>query len=288
MHPFRSPPALAAVREDLLSSGHLWVREHVAGAPFRFALDDDGLLHFGDDGRTFDPRAVPVGYRFAARHVRDAFDRDGFRAAVEAPADYTFLTTATRYVGVPYDFDRLPPVVGLAVVGPDGRVPVDRATAAFDRLGLDALPVLERELRVRDVDLANLAWPGSAWYDGPAAGLVVDNRGGPWALYVRDGDAPAADPEPFDVADPDALATRLVGPDRVADAVGLAAVTGASELADALGVAGIGVDAVQTPVVDAVLREEWGRIAATDGLDAASIAEAVGRRARHLALGDPA
>lgn len=287
MRPVRSPPALAAVREDLLSSGHLWLRERVAGAPLRFAIDDAGLLHFGDGDRAFDAGEVPLGYRFAARHVRDAFDRDGFRAAVDAPDAYTFLTTATRYAGVPYDFDRLPPVLGLAVVGLDGRVPVDRASAAFDRLGLDSLPVLEKELRVRDFDPEAVAWPASAWYDGPAAGLVVDRRGGPWAVYARDGDAPDPDPEPFGTDDPDALAARLADPGRVAAATGLAVrPDAASALGDALRNAGVGVDDARTAVVDAVCRREWGRIAATDGLDARSLAAAVDDRVRRLVVGD--
>ncbi|MFB6303442.1 MAG: hypothetical protein ABEH78_11360 [Haloferacaceae archaeon] len=284
MRAFQSPPPLAAVRDDLLSSGHLWLRERVAGAPLRFALDDAGLIHFGDDGRTFDPDAVPLGYRFAARHVRESFDRDGFRAAVDAPAAYTFLATATRFVGVPYDFDRLPPVLGLAVVGPDGRAPVDRASAAFDRLGLHALPVLEREVRVRDFDPEAAAWPASAWYDGPVAGVVLDRRGGPWATYVRDGDAPAADPAPFDAADPDALAARLVSPGRAAAAVGLA--DAGDDLATALAAAGIDSGTAREAAVDAVLREEWGRIGATDGLDAGAVADAVDERVRRLAVGD--
>ncbi|MFB6280727.1 MAG: hypothetical protein ABEH40_01760, partial [Haloferacaceae archaeon] len=220
MRPFQSPPPLPAVADDLLSSGHLWVREHAAGAPLRFAVDGTGLLRFGDDERTFEPRDEPLGYRFAARHVRAAFDRDGFRASVAEPTAYTFLATATRYAGVPYEFDRLPPVLGLAVLGPDGRVPVDRAVAAFDRLGLDALPAVRKEVRVRDFDPTGLDWPASAWYDGPAAGLVVDRRGGPWALHVREGAAPAADPDPFGTADPAALASRLVDRERVAAAAG--------------------------------------------------------------------
>jgi hypothetical protein len=281
---FQSPPPLAAVRDDLLSAGHLWVREWVAGAPLRFALDDAGRLHFGDDERTFEPESPPPGYRFAVRHVREAFDRDGFRAAVDAPAAYTFLATATRFVGVPYDFDRLPPVLGVAVVGPDGRVPLDRASAAFDRLGVDALPVLEKELRVRDFDPAAFPWPASAWYDGPVAGLLLDNRGGPWATYVRDGEAPATDPAPFDETDPDALAARLVTPERVAAAVGLGDVS--PGLSAALGAAGIDPATAREATVDAVLRREWGRIAATDGLDATAVADAVDERVRRLAVGD--
>lgn len=284
MRPFQSPPPLAAVRDDLLSSGHLWVREHAAGAPLRFAVDEAGLLRFGDDERTFDPRDEPLGYRFAARHVRTAFDRDGFRAAVAEPTAYTFLATATRYVGVPYDFDRLPPVLGVAVVGPDGRVPVDRATAAFDRLGLDALPAVGKEVRVRDFDPSGTAWPASAWYDGPAAGLVVDRRGGPWALYVREDDAPAGDPAPLDAADPDAVAAALVDPERVAAAAGVAGAP--ADLPGALREAGVDVGSARAATVDAVLRRAWGRIAATDGLAVRAVADAVDDRARRLIVGD--
>lgn len=283
MDAFQSPPPLDAVREEVLGSGHLWVRERVVGAPLRFALDDAGLLHFGDDERTFAPDAVPLGYRFAARHVRATFDRDGFREAVAAPAAYTFLAVATRFAGIPYDFDRLPPVLGVAVVGPDGRVPLDRATAAFDRLGLDALPVVQKEVHVRDFDPHSLSWPDSAWYDGPAAGLLLDNRGGPWATYAREGTAPAPDPAPLDGTDPDALAARLVTPEYVAAATGLPAEAVASP--DALRAAGLDVGTARDLVADRTLRESWGRIAATDGLDAAAVAAAAGERVRDLLVG---
>ncbi|MFB6080663.1 MAG: hypothetical protein ABEJ81_06680 [Haloferacaceae archaeon] len=283
MHPFESPPPLADVRGAVLAPGHLWVRERVLGAPLRFSLDDAGLLAFGDDERTFPVRDVPPGHRFATRHVREAFDRDGFRAAVDDPAAYTFLARATRFEGVPYDFDRLPPVLGLAVVGPDGRVPLDRADAAFDRLGLDALPVVRKEVPVRDFDPGTVAWPDAAYSDGPAAGLVLDHRGGPWATYVRDGDAPVPDPAPFGDPDPDALADRLVTPERVAAATDLPAA--AVDPGDALRTAGVGVETARRLVADRVLRTEWGRIAATGGLDPTAVAAAVGDRVRRLVVG---
>ncbi|MFB6280823.1 MAG: hypothetical protein ABEH40_02250, partial [Haloferacaceae archaeon] len=61
---------------------------------------------------------------------------------------------------------------------------------------------------------------------------------------------------------------------------------GAPDLRAALRDAGVGVEAARTAAVDAVLREEWGRIAATDGLAAPALADAVDDRARRLLVGD--
>jgi hypothetical protein len=262
VHAFPDPPPLSDpdVREAVLGSGHLWLREHVAGAPLRFTLADSGLLTFADADRRFDGEAPP-GYGAAVRHVREAFDRDAFRDAVDDPGSYTFGGVATRLETVAYDWDRLPPFLGVAVAGPDRTLPLDRAESAFDRLGLRPLNALRKELPVRDFHPDRYAFPDSAWYDGPVAGVRVENRRG--AAGFLAGPAAAATPDPVP-GDPDELAARFVTPARVDAAVAALDARGHPPT----------VDAVRDRVVEAVCREEYARLVGGGRFDAAAFRRA--------------
>lgn len=225
MQPFPETPLVADAPDSLLDGGHLWLQEHVLGAPLRFRVADTGL-QFGDGRRWFEPWAEPLGVRAAVRWVRERFDRPAFEDAVDAPADYEFLGVATRNEGVDYDWERLPAFLGLDVRGPAGLLPVDRATSAFDRLGLTPVNSLEREVPARHFQPARHEVPASAWYDGPAAGTLVRRKDGGRAL-IPGGEpsvgaeslVPAAFVERY--ATPEAVdaATAALGPDPSVDAV---------------------------------------------------------------------
>jgi hypothetical protein len=249
MHAFPDPPPLSAAREDVLAGGHLWLREHVPGGPLRFSPADSGLLTFADRDRRFDGD-VPPGYRAGVRSVRESFDRDAFRDAVADPGGYTFCGVATRLESVGYEWDRLPAFLGVAVAGPDGPIPVDRAERAFDRLGLAPLNPLRKELPVRDFHPERYDLPASAWYDGPVAGVRVENRGGPTAILH--GPVPDPDPVEGDAAD---LAARFVTPARVEAAVAALETRGDPPA----------IDAVRERVAEAVVREEYARVVGGPG-----------------------
>jgi hypothetical protein len=248
VHAFPDPPPLSDpdVRESVLDSGHLWLREHVPGGHLRFSLAESGLLTFAGADREFrgDP---PPGYGAAVRHVREAFDRDAFRDAVSDPEAYTFGGVATRLEAVAYDWDRLPPFLGVAVAGPDRRLPLDRAESGFERLGLAPLNALRKELPVRDFHPDRYEFPDSAWYDGPVAGVRVENRGGP-SGHLR-GPASETRPDPV-TGDPGELAARFVTPGRVDAAAGALESRGDPPT----------VEAARERVVEAVLREEYARV----------------------------
>lgn len=245
MQPFPATPRLADAPDSLLDGGHLWLFEHVPGAPLRFRVTDRGL-QFGDGHRWFEPWAEPLGVRAAVRWVRERFDRDGFETAVDAPAEYAFLGVATRHEGIDYEWDRLPPFLGLDVRGPGGLLPVDRATSAFERLGLDPVNTFEREVPARHFQPTRHEVPASNWYDGPAAGTLVRRKDGGRALVT--GEPPD---ESVDRLDPAAFV------DRHATAEAVDAATAA------LG-ADPSVDAVVDRLLATLVREHFHELARAD------------------------
>lgn len=245
MQPFPEVPPLADAPESLLDGGHLWLQEHVLGAPLRFRVTETGL-QFGDDRRWFEPWGEPLGVAAAVRWVRERFDRSAFEDAVAEPTGYEFLGLATRDEGVDYDWSRLPAFLGLDVCGPDGLLPVDRATSAFERLGLDAVNSFEREVPARHFQPARHEVPPSAWYDGPAAGTLVRRKDGGRALVAgRETTAPT------DRLDPEAFVDRYATPEAV-DAA-----------ATALG-ADPSVDAVADRLLATLVREHYSGLARVD------------------------
>lgn len=188
----RSFPHLPDVRDsqapDDLLTGHLWLLELIDGTGLRFRMDESGLLRFGDPETTYaDPETVPIALRPAVRHVRDRFDREALRDAVDDPEGVIFFGVATHYQGTDYDWDRLPPFLGTdvwiasqagsqAASGTGSFRPPDAAAAIFEGVGLDSVNAVEREVNARDFDPEAYAIPDSAWRDGPAAGVVVRNK----------------------------------------------------------------------------------------------------------------
>jgi hypothetical protein len=178
MEAFPEIPELADAPE-VVEQGHCWVTELVDGDPIRFRLGGDGRLEFGDRRRTFGTNPPPE-YGYAADHVRETLDREALTAAVEDPGDYTFFAVGTRRRAIDYDWDRIPPVLGTDVYdGHEERFrPPDAVHGIFERLGLAPVNPLDREVTARDFDPECYATTDSAWYDGPANGVVIHNKAG--------------------------------------------------------------------------------------------------------------
>mgnify|MGYP000551385050 CR=1 FL=1 len=218
MKPYPSTPQLADASEGLLSSGHLWLREYVAGLRLRFQMKPSGLLVFGDRQRVFDD--VPPSYEHAVRHVREQFDRDAFHDAVDDPSAYVFFGVTPCNVGIDYDWDRIPPFLGCAVWNEANErlLPIDKAERVFERLGLAPANVFQKEVSVRDFHPERFEIPESAWYDGPAAGVVIENRGGGRALIQETRVKEQVDHEPLN-GEPTAVSHSLVTKPRVNRAI---------------------------------------------------------------------
>jgi hypothetical protein len=273
------PDARGSQAPDDLFEGHLWILELVGGTGLRFRMDDSGLLRFGGPDATYaDAGAVPLALRPAVRHVRDRFDREALRAAVDDPESVVFFGVAAGHRGTGYDWDRLPPFLGTDVwIGSAGASgsgsfrPPDAAAAIFEGVGLEPVNAVDREVNARDFDPDAYAVPASAWRDGPAAGIVVRNkRGGRGRLLAEHAESSADEDAPeFD--DSAAVAASYATDDRFERVV--ADLDRRGERAT--------VDAVADRVVESIARETPVRFGDGGGsADADRVRAAVVERAR--------
>jgi len=167
--------------DGLLESGHLWLLEQVDGAQLRFRLRDSALIEFGNTDHVYDsPESLPAQYRHAVRHIQARLDRDGLRAAVDSVEDVVFFGEAMQYQATAYDWERTPSFLGFDIWEDDtGQFrPPDAVDGIFRRLGLEPINAVEQELHARDFNPKRYQIPQSAWYDGPAAGVVIRDKQG--------------------------------------------------------------------------------------------------------------
>ena len=207
-------PPLPSVEDvpELFEHGHLWIQELVAGEPLEFRLESTGQVTFTDRDRRLDD--VPPSLRASVRHVRERLDRDALLATGEDPSAVTFVGVATRFEGVPYDFQRLPPFLGTDVwsTSRGGLQPPDVVERTFERLGLVPVNALQKEVDATHFDVEGYEIPASNWYDGPAGGVVFRNKRGTRAA-LRNPTA-VIEPEPLP-GEPDTLAEAVVTTGRV-------------------------------------------------------------------------
>jgi len=261
-------PALADA-PSVCAEGHLWLQELVDGAQLRFRLSE-GVLEFGSARETFEPGNEPLAFGHAVRHVRERFDREAFAAAAADPGDYVFFAEATRRESVDYDWPGMPPALGFDVWdGAAGAfLPVDEAERAFDRLGLAPVNTFRKELPARDFHPDRYDLPASAWYDGPAVGVVIRNRdGGRAALRNPAAGDGAARPEGT-AAD---LAERFVTEELVRRA---------AERLEGGGTPATG--RVIEVVLERVVREQYSRLFGDDPVDPRAFRSAVATRVSRL------
>jgi hypothetical protein len=222
--------------------GNIWIQELLDAEPLRFAVDS-GQLQFADADRPIQHASVPPRYRASVRAVRNKFDIGGFRTSVEAPQKYTFVCDATVHRTLPYDWRRLPPVVGIAIYDDDANrwLPPDVAARAYERLGLSSVNAFEREMPARHFYPDRYEHPTSAWYDGPPAGILIHDKNGGRACRYSPGFDPDVSPE-TDQRKPPALVEAYVTDDRIQQVITAA---GASQ----------GFDLLFERVIDRVFRE---------------------------------
>lgn len=201
-------------------SGHVWIQELPTGGPVRFQVAASGLITFGTPSGTFETVAsMPAPFRQAAMTIADQLDLAALRAATDEPASVTFCGIATWYEGVDYDWASLPAFVGTDVwtADRDRFLPPDTAAAAFDRLGLATLPAIEKESPAAHTDFSRFETPGgypeSAWYDGPAAAVLIRDKSGGRAVGWRPN---RPEPEPIATArSSEELATAYATDERI-------------------------------------------------------------------------
>ncbi|EMA46557.1 RNA ligase family protein [Halobiforma nitratireducens] len=217
MKAYPAIPSVDAAPAELVEEGHLWLLEKVDGTHLRFQLQQSGLVRFGDRNRVYDdPDDVPDPYQHAVRHVRENLDREALRNAVEDVEDVVFFGEATSYRRIDYEWSRLPSFLGFDVWSANAETfrPPDAVQAIFDGIGLEPVNVFERERRARDFDPGSYAIPQSAWYDGPAAGVVIRDKRGRRAKLRHSHVETAGEPAPIDVS-AEELAARIATQDRL-------------------------------------------------------------------------
>jgi hypothetical protein len=146
----------------------------------------DGRLRFGDAVRPFGDEAPPA-YAHVVRYVRETFDREALREAVDDVESVVFFGRAMHRRGVDYEWERTPSFLGTDVwsAAADGYLLPDRVEKIYRRLGFEPLEPIESEVRAADFDPGSYAFPRSAWYDGPVAGVVVRNKTGARARLLN-------------------------------------------------------------------------------------------------------
>ncbi|MFB6132407.1 MAG: hypothetical protein ABEJ44_03245 [Halanaeroarchaeum sp.] len=191
----RRYPPLESVDEStgVLDGGHLWLQEYVTGPILGFSMDGSGMLTFGIDGQPLD--VVPPSLRRSVDYVRGRIDRDRLRSGVEDVSEFVFFGIATRNEGVVYDWEALPPFLGLDIwaAGPDRFVSPDVCERVFDSIGLSPLPAFRKEVPTHSFDPESYEVPSSHWRDGSAIGVVVRNKTGDRALLL---DSSLESPDP--------------------------------------------------------------------------------------------
>lgn len=231
-----------------VESGHLWLLERVDGYPLRFTVADGGWLGFGGPDGEFGA-APPPQYRPAIRHVRDTIDRD---ALADVPDGTVVSGVATSHRRIDYDWERLPPFLGLDVRSGDDLLAPDAAERALRGLDLTPVNAVEKEVAARHFSPSSYDVPGSAWYDGPPPGIVIRNKAGGRALLSTAGFEPPPPEAPE--GDPAEVARRLATPARIEAAI--EALEGEGRDAD--------FDAVRQRATERIVREGWGRIVAPE------------------------
>ncbi|WP_135823345.1 RNA ligase family protein [Halorussus ruber] len=253
MKQFPPVPRAEEAPADLFDAGHLWIQERIDGLHLRFRLRESGVLEFGDRQRVYgsDTDDVPLAYHHAVRHARESFDREALRASVEDLSSVVFFAEATVRRAIDYDWGRTPSILGFDVWnGAEERfLPPDSVERVYDRLGLDSVNVFQKEARAIDFSPESYEVPSSAWYDGPAAGVVVRNKTGQRAVIRHPDFESEPDAEPLS-APADELAERYATRQRV------------EAVARRLESAGrpVTFDAVYERVVEAIAREEYHRL----------------------------
>lgn len=274
MYGFPSLPTVDDAPAELLS-GHLWIVELIDGRPLRFQLQESGLLRVGDAERVYDdPDSAPLPLRQAVDHIRESLDRAALRAAVDDVTAVTFFGVATTQESVPYELASMPPFLGTDVWSADDEAfrPPDAAHGIFERLGLDPVNTFEREAHARDFAVDRYEIPASAWYDGPAAGVVIRNKQGHRARLPNPTQSdPTVSPESTgSEAKPsiDALVAEYASAEQI-DAVAAAV--------DADGGA-VAVDIVADRLCAVIGRRHPNAFLGTDTLDQSALRSAVAER----------
>lgn len=202
MKQYPSIPHVESTPDDMFE-GHLWLVEKVDGAHFRFQLQEAGYIRFGDRSEVYDaPEAVPPPYQHAVRAIQKQFDRAALRQAVENVEDVVFFGEAMHQHRIEYDWDRTPSFLGYDIWSAETEAfrPLATTEKIFQAVGLQPVHVFERERNARDFQPETYTIPQSAYYDGPAEGVIIRNKRGQRTQRIHPAFEAADEPAPVEVS----------------------------------------------------------------------------------------
>lgn len=192
MHEYPSVPTLVNAPSDFLETGHLWIQEYVTGRLLRFQMDESGLLTFAGPTTRFDPDEAPPHYIAAVDSIQSNLDRDRLRAGTDAVDSYTFFGVVPLQMDVEYDWTTIPAFLGIDIWEGDADrfSPPDVTERAFEAVGLQTVPVFEKEVPARQFNPQTYTVPGSHLGTTKAAGVVLRKKTGEKATLLANRDTP--------------------------------------------------------------------------------------------------
>ncbi len=206
MEAYRDVPPLSEMPPEYRETGHFWIQEYVIGGLLRFQMDESGLLTFGDGEQVFDSGSIPFHYVRGVETVREQLDRDALRDGTEDVSAYTFFGIVPLGGWFEYEWARIPAFMGMDIWDDTAGhyVPEDVTARVFDSIGLDTVPVFQKEVSARSFAPRTYTIPDSELGSGSAPGVVLRKKNGdPSLLLGPDGEA-------FESGTPDELAPQSV------------------------------------------------------------------------------
>lgn len=188
MHEYLSIPEIESAPAGFFDGGHLWMQEYVTGRLLRFRMDESGMIDFAGPTKRFDAERIPPHYISAVDTVRERLYRDRLRSGTDSVGSYTFFGIVPLQMGVEYAWNRIPAFLGIDIWdGTEGRfAPPDVTERVYDAIGLQLVPVFEKEVPASQFNPGTYSVPDSQYWDSTAAGVVLTKKTGEKAKVLVD------------------------------------------------------------------------------------------------------
>jgi ATP-dependent RNA circularization protein (DNA/RNA ligase family) len=154
----------------------IYIEEKVDGGNHRFMLKD-GVITFGTRSQevgTIHDDSIGKMWTRTFQFLKTILD------GKQLPETHIFFGEAMVRHSINYDWQRTPPFLGFDIGIPkDDEVieflPYDKKKRVFDDLGIPMVPLIDVVKAGKIVKISDDRLPESAFYDGPAEGLVYKN-----------------------------------------------------------------------------------------------------------------
>lgn len=171
----------------LFDAGEVYIQEKLDGSNFRFTLHE-GEFRFGSRNTEGDQLARDQ-FAAAIEFIKSTVDIETLKQHQADLGDLVYFGEAMNPHTISYDWDETPEFLGFDVWSVDDEVflECDHAWELFvDDLGLPYAPIVDI-VPASEWDEYDFEVPESAFYDGPAEGVVFKNHTtATYGKFVRD------------------------------------------------------------------------------------------------------